>query len=930
MTLLPGKKLGRYEIRSHIGAGGMGEVYLAEDRQLGRKVAVKVLPSDVAVKRDRLERFTREARAAAALNHPHIAHIYEIGESDGQRFIAMEFIDGVTLREKIHGERTALPTLLKWLTQVADGLAKAHSVGIVHRDLKPDNIMITRDGHAQILDFGLAKLLETNDPSGTSGSSSEVATAVLPQHSLPGTVLGTVGYMSPEQAQGRVDEIDHRSDVFSFGCILFEAITGKKPFEGKDALDSLHKTVYAPAPSIKTSNPTAPEQLQWILRRCLAKEPEKRYQSIKDVAIELDDLQQDLRRGSSTQSSILEIKTAAESQSASTSGATASADATQTATASQHTATVSSAEYIITGLARHKRIVVSALAVVLLAVATYAAYRLWFRPEPAPSHFERVRFTRITTEGNLQSVAVSPEGKYIAYSLHEGGKYSLWTKHLATDSRVQIVAPITAEIVAPQFFSSDGNYVYYYQSDEQNPQGVLYQVAVLGSAPKKVLTDVQSNVALSPDGKTLAFGRYRTETAEQTQLWLTNFDGTNERRLGAFSEPQFFNGYGVSWSPDGKFVTFDYGSEEGGEYMTVGAMSVADGRFSVLSPQRWADVGRITWFPDSSGMAIAAREAGEPWQIWHMSHPGGVVRRITNDLHSYGFFSLTLTADAQTLVALQAESSSNIWVGPAVDPTKVSAVTTLGKDAGDDQCEWTPDGRIVFVASSSGIAKLWLMNADGSGRKPLTLPEDRAAKPFVSVDGKSIYYLSMRSKTRQVWRVDLDGSNPKQITNGSGIAYFSLTPDGQSILYSHWSTGLWKISVDGGQPQKILDEMSFGAEISPDGKLLAYGTRDDKTKRARIVFRRYEDLSSIGSVDLPVATELIWRWSPDSRTVVYVNSSAGVSNLWKLPVEQGVATRITDFKSDNMSYFAYSRDGKQLAMSRGNITRNAVMISDER
>jgi len=908
----------------------MGEVYLAEDRQLGRKVALKVLPSDVAVKRDRLERFTREARAAAALNHPHIAHIYEIGESDGQRFIAMEFVDGVTLREKIHGERTALPTLLKWLTQVADGLAKAHSVGIVHRDLKPDNIMITRDGHAQILDFGLAKLLETNDSSGTGDPSSEVATAVLPHHSLPGTVLGTVGYMSPEQAQGRVDEIDPRSDVFSFGCILFEAITGKKPFEGKDPLDSLHKTVYAPPPSIKTFNPTAPEQLQWILRRCLAKEPEKRYQSIKDVAIELDDLQQDLRSGSSTQSSILEIKVAPDSRSTPTSAATASADATHPATVSQHTATVSSAEYIITGLARHKRIVVSALAVVLLAAATYAAYRLWFRPGPATIHFERVKLTRITAEGNLQSVAVSPEGKYIAYSLYDGGKFSLWTKHLATDSRVQIVSPTTADIISPQFFSRDGDYVYYYQLDEQHPQGVLYQVAVLGSAPKRVLTDIQSNVAPSPDGSTLAFGRYRTGAAEQTQFWLSNFDGTNERRLAALSEPHFSNGYGVSWSPDGKLVTFDYGGEEGGEYMTVGALSVADGKFKVLSPQRWATAGRIAWFPDSSGMAIAAREAGEPWQIWHVSYPSGVVRRITNDLHSYGYFSLTLTADTRTLVALQAESRSNIWVGSAADPTKVSAVTTLGKDAGDDDCEWTLDGRIVFVASSGGVGKLWLMNADGSGLKPLTPPGDRPEKPFVSIDGKSIYYLSMRSKTRQVWRVDLDGSNPKQITDGTGIAYFSPTPDGQSILYSHWSPGLWKISVDGGQPQKILDEMSIGAEVSPDAKFLAYTTRDDKTKRARLVFRRYEDLSHIRSVDLPVATDLVWRWSPDSRTVVYVDSSAGASNLWRLPVEQGVATRITDFKSDNISYFAYSRDGKQLAMSRGNITRNAVMISDER
>src|SRR5213595_2073976 len=197
-----GVKLGRYEIRSKIGEGGMGEVYLAEDRQLHRKVALKVLPAEVAANSDRMRRFKQEAKAAAALNHPNIAHIYEIGEHDGVNFIAMEFIDGQTLREMIHGGQTDLTKLLRHLQHVADGLAKAHAAGIVHRDLKPDNVMITRDGHAKILDFGLAKLIESQQLSSTA---SDMATAIMPQQSQPGMVLGTVGYMSPEQAQGRTN-----------------------------------------------------------------------------------------------------------------------------------------------------------------------------------------------------------------------------------------------------------------------------------------------------------------------------------------------------------------------------------------------------------------------------------------------------------------------------------------------------------------------------------------------------------------------------------------------------------------------------------------------------------------------------------------------------------------------------------------------------
>jgi len=236
MTFDSGTRLGRYEIRSKIGAGGMGEVYLAQDTKLDRKVALKVLPPEVAANQDRMRRFVQEAKAAAALNHPNIAHIYEIGEHDGVNFIAMEFIDGETLRELIHGRQTDLKKLLRYLQHAAEGLAKAHSAGIVHRDLKPDNIMITADGHAKVLDFGLAKLIEPQLTGANDGDYENVVTAIMQQHSTPGVIMGTVGYMSPEQAQGKTKEIDQRSDIFSFGCILFEAVTGKKPFEGESII----------------------------------------------------------------------------------------------------------------------------------------------------------------------------------------------------------------------------------------------------------------------------------------------------------------------------------------------------------------------------------------------------------------------------------------------------------------------------------------------------------------------------------------------------------------------------------------------------------------------------------------------------------------------------------------------------------------------
>src|SRR2546429_4185019 len=228
--LSSGTRLGRYEIRSKIGAGGMGEVYLAEDSQLHRKVALKILPAELTQNKDRLRRFELEAQSAAALNHPHIAHIYEIGKADGVHFIAMEFVDGLTLRQLIDEQQTDLTKLLRHLQHAAEGLAKAHAAGIVHRDLKPENIMVTRDGHAKVLDFGLAKLIEIRRPADVS---SEVATVILPHQSQPGMVIGTVGYMSPEQARGKTNEIDQRSDIFSFGSILLEAVNCPTSLAGK-------------------------------------------------------------------------------------------------------------------------------------------------------------------------------------------------------------------------------------------------------------------------------------------------------------------------------------------------------------------------------------------------------------------------------------------------------------------------------------------------------------------------------------------------------------------------------------------------------------------------------------------------------------------------------------------------------------------------
>ena len=938
MTIAAGTKLGRYEIRSKIGAGGMGEVYLAQDTKLDRKVALKILPAQLAVNRDSMERFVREAKSAAALNHPHIAHIYEIGESgsspavrEGAHFIAMEYIDGETLREKIHRDKTPLPKLLKYLTQVAEGLAKAHSAGIVHRDLKPDNIMITRDGHAKILDFGLAKLIERRPTPGT--DSSEVATAVMPQHSTPGTVMGTVGYMSPEQAQGKTKEIDHRSDIFSFGCILFEAVTGQKPFAGESVIKSLHMVVYEPAPHLADLNPSAPAELQRIVRRCLAKDQDERHQSIKDVAIELKELRREMKDAD-------ELNTTVPPPPRSTSVASS-----QSVNAAVSTASLSSAEYLVNEIKRHKTVALLALLVVAGVGLAYAIYRFGWPTKPAVMHFQNMKITRVTSEGNVDGVTISPDGKYIAYSLEESGRRSLWTKHLGTGSRVQIVAPVESLAMNASAFSPDGGYVYYTRVDEQNPKGALYQVPVLGGTSKKILANVSQPISLSHDGKQIAFGRYHLTTTED-ELLLANADGSNERLLLTVKEPDYLSGASAAWSPDGKMLALGYGSESRDSTLTHGTYQMT---ISVLSPDKpelkpltsrgWAYIGNVVWFSDGSGLTFIARENKlGALQIWQASYPSGEARRITNDLNSYDFYSLTLTADSTALVAVQSDPVSQIWIAPEGDAARARLVTTRKNvQEGRYGLGWTPDGRLVYDSSVNSTASIWIANADGSDSKALTDgPADDFA-PEVSPDGHYIIFGSTR-KGFQIWRVDIDGGNPRQLTESAGIPTFSITPDGHSVVYNPYLGGILEVSIDGGTPTTLVAKGSLVyPQVSPDGSLLAYFFSDSETNRPKIAVIKFDGGAPVKTFDLPVTSgtslyeSLSYRgfhWSPDGRALVYINTLSGISNLWRQPLDGNAPKQITNFKSDLIYNFAYSRDGRILAFARGSHTRDAVLISE--
>ena len=917
----------------------MGEVYLAEDTKLDRKVALKILPAEVASKHERMTRFVREAKAAAALNHPNIAHIYEIDEQDGVHFIALEFIDGVTLREKIHRDHTDLPKLLRYLQHVAEGLANAHAAGIVHRDLKPDNIMITKGGHAKVLDFGLAKLIEPTvstrqHASGDEGLS-QVATALKEQQSIPGTVMGTAGYMAPEQAQGKVNEIDHRSDIFAFGCILFEAATKQKAFAGKDVLDSLHNIVHAPTPQIKDLNPVAPDDLQRVVRRCLAKDPDKRYQSMKEVAIEIEELRQEFQ-GSAEHDSKHQAGSSIPSGQTLIDGPGSITSVPPYSLSTRP----SSAEFVVTGIKNHKAVAVLALAalVVVAAGIGVALYKFAGQDEAAPI-FQNVTVSRITTSGRAQEASISPDGKYIVYlEMHEDGNRGLWVKQTASGNTIPIVPPTKGNVLKHTSFSPDGNFVYYTFSD-RTKRAALYQVSSVGGVSRKVVDLCDSPAAISPDGRTVAFMRWQDQS--KSSMVLANVDGTGERVVSTLDGSQWFSDTGPAWSPDGKTIATTVGVTVDGvdEWRLFGVDSVT-GATTELSTKRWVDAGRVIWMPDGAALVLIATDRTDDvaLQVWRVSQPSGEAVRITNDVQGRDDTSLGVTADGRTLVTTTIQRLSRLETVPAGGDTSRSALLTAAElnQEGYYGLAHAPDRRIVFSSLEGGQSDLWIMNADGTARRRLTSDTFFDGHPAVSPDGRYVVFRSNRpaGDTKVgLWRMDIDGGNVLQLATRAEYR-LDISPDGRWVLYDFWSAtdkqmSLWKVSIDGGEPVRVTDNSSVPS-YSPDGQWIGCYVldRDAKPPKWRYAVLPASGESPVRLFDFTGFQFQFVQWTPDSRYLSHIGSPPDPSNIWLQPVEGGPPRQLTNFKSDYIYRHDWSNDGKWLTLARGRVVTDVVLMRE--
>lgn len=941
MSLQPGTKLERYEIRSKIAEGGMGEVYLAHDARLDRTVALKILPATVASDPDRMRRFVQEARLASGLNHPNVAHIYEIEEIEGHHFIVMEYIEGRTLRQHMAHRQLELPETLEIGSQVAAALSAAHEMGIVHRDIKPENIMVRPDGYIKVLDFGVAKL--TDQP--TSATDTEAPTKAL-VNTDPGAVLGTVGYMSPEQARGA--GVDKRTDLWSLGVVLYEMLAGRPPFEAATAGDVISAILGKEPPLLARYVRDVPEALDWIITKALTKDREDRYQTAREISGDLRRLKERLQTAAEIERSVAPDNASREILSrTSTAGETTGATpppASQTGQ-SPSPQTASSAEYLVGEIKSHKTgliVAVAALAVGLLIfaiVGIIVVYKLGTgsgSSQPASSGKAatapaNMKISRLTVNGKAENAAISPDGKTVVYVVREGGQRSLWIRQVATNSNVQIVAP-TETYIGRQTFSPDGNYVYYYGQDKENLKGALFQVAALGGTPRRILSDIGSPITFSPDGTRIAFLRNDNAGSGEDRLMLANVDGTNERQLTMRKGDKFFGYGGLGWSPDGKVIASSVGTYVGGFHFKIATVDVETGEQKEINSRKFSDGGRISWLADGSAMLLSAADQGaNDSQIWMVNYPSGETRPITHDLSNYG--GTSLTADSRSLVTVQYDGTANVWVAPAADINRGKQVTSAKRE-GEAGLAWTPDNRIVYSSLVSGNQDLWIMNADGTNQKQLTADPELDVAPAVSPDGRYVVFNSMRRGFPSLWRMDIDGGNLKQLTDQQEDYRPEISPDSRWIVFTSWRTGrqtLWKISIDGGQPVQISDLFVNTVTISPDGKSLACFWRDEKPNSPlRLVLLPFEGGTPTKVIDMPPTSGGKPLWLADGRSIGVYDSRSGTPNLWSQPLDGGPMKQITDFKPEGLWGIDWSADGKFVAQSRGVGTSDVILISDFR
>ena len=898
-----GQTISHYRITGRLGSGGMGVVYEAQDLTLGRRVALKFLPPDLARDASALDRFLLEARAASALNHPNICTIYAAEKDGEQSFIAMELIEGQGLDTKLQSGPLPVDRLLDLSIQLADALDAAHAKGIVHRDIKPSNVFITQRGQVKVLDFGLAKLTraagffaETTVDPGDPGRTASLTS--------PGSTVGTVSYMSPEQARG--EQLDARTDLFSLGTVIYQMATGRLPFHGNTSAVIFHAILERDPTPAAELNSQLPPKLQEIIDKLLEKDRDLRYQSAADLRGDLRRLKRDTESGRKPTSA-------------------ASMPSVPVADPSIAPSRQASSGSTVVAAARQNKLgagVATVIALAVVAAAAYGVFALFNRNRHVP--FENISITKVTETGKAALVAISPDAKYILTVVRDAGEESLWLRNLPTNSDTQVIPPAEVEY-AHLRFSPDGNYLYFGRSEPGSEElKYLYRAPVLGGTPQKLVTDIDSNITFSPDGKQIAYFRDNNPDAGKERLLLLPAEGGEEKTL--YSGPIEGGLRDPAWSPDGKTIVCMV-LQPGDAFSGLVALDVADGKQKLFFTSASDIIQRPVWMPDQSGLLAQSNLVHA--QIVFVSYPDGKLRDVTRDTNFYS--EPSLAADGRTLVSVLSQDHYNLFAMPASSNAAAARQVTSGAPV--LRFSWTHDGQMVVRSdSNSGLS---LLNPQSSGKTPI-FSRDGALVNIASAcpDGRYVVFSGLLNKGNNVldiWRTDMSGGTLKQLSNGKVDESPVCSSDGRWVFYQDEVNGarIMKVSIDGGTPQQISDELAAGFDVSPDSKtvaIAAFGHLGEHIEALRILSLDTNQIVKTMAFERPRSGPL--RFSHDGKAIVYPVRRGGVDNLWSQPLDGSPGKQLTDFKSENIIDFHWSLDGSQLGVIRGHADSDVVLIRD--
>jgi serine/threonine protein kinase len=900
-----GQTISHYRITGQLGSGGMGVVYEAQDLTLGRKVALKFLPPDLARDSIALDRFLLEARAASALNHPNICTIYAVEQDAGQSFISMELLEGMSLADKLTNAALPLSLLLDITIQLADALDAAHAKGIVHRDIKPANIFITQRNQVKVLDFGLAKLTRIAEME-TIG-----ATQDSPHLTSPGATVGTIAYMSPEQARG--EEIDARSDLFSLGTVIYQMATGRLPFAGNTSAVIFHAILANdPVPVIQL-NPDMPPKLQEAVGKLLEKDRDLRYQSAADLRGDLRRLKRDTESGRKPSQSV-----------AVQSAATVSVPVAMPSSSSRP-----GSSSVVAAAGQHKLGlgVTALLALIVIAAAGYGVYAFLLRSRAVP--FQNISITKVTETGKAASAAISSDGKYLLNVVNDNGEESLWLRNIPTNSDTQVIPPAQVHYTGLRF-SPDGNYLYFVRSEAAN-QGLeyLYRAPMLGGTPQKLATDIDSNISFSPDGRQFAFVRYNDPDPGKYRLIIQPTTGGDEKVLVSGPLTQCL--FGLNWSPDGKVIVCAILQPDGALSGLI-ATDATTGQQRVFFHTDGI-LADIAWLPDGKGLLVLNRDPTSNYtrhQIGLVSYPDGKFHAITRDINDYS--GLSLASDGHILATVLNESHGNLFIMPAAstNPGDAKQITS-GKPVSD--FTWTPDGKLV-IAEETALSSL---DPDSGAKTNLSADEHSVAvQPSACANGRYIVFATAGfsgKRTQIIARIDAAGGNLKPVTDGKVDEGPVCSPDGRWVYYRDVANNgqLMRVPLEGGTPEKFSDKPVSGHfGLSPDGKLLAFLTFEHVGEHEFQLIVLPTDPSqppkTLAFQHPPVGNI---QFSHDGKALVYPIRNADVDNLWLQPLDGSPGKQITNFTSEHIgNSFGWSFDGSKLAIIRGHTDSDVVLIRD--